>query len=118
MRWTTGRFFVSSDPYLRVGLANTERGNRTALVVPLSVGLQPTRRWLLAAHSGYNSDLAVWADGFHMPFTLSTRVAVTEIVDVSVEAGFYSAIGPQNSGSTRSMIVAVSVRPGGWRAAD
>ena len=110
VRWTHGRFRVMSDPYLRLGVANTDLGNRAAAVIPVWLGVQPTCRWLIELHTGWDGDLAVFADGWHIPFGLVARAAATAHVDVSVEAGFASLLGPQNNIKQRAVMVTV-----GWR---
>ncbi|MBA3541848.1 MAG: hypothetical protein H0T79_19695 [Deltaproteobacteria bacterium] len=110
VRWTRGRFAITSDPYLRLGLLNTGRGNRTNLVVPLWLAMQPAPRLMLAVHTGYDADLAVALDGFHVPLTLVLRAAVTAHVDLVVEGGFPSTLGPQNTSGTRSLILTFAWR--------
>jgi len=109
-RWTRGRFRIASDPYVRVGLANTDRGNRPAVMVPLWLGVQPARRWLLELHTGYDGDLAVWPDGWHVPVALVTRVRPTPQLELALEAGFSSLLGPQNNIKQRAVMLTV-----GWR---
>ena len=66
-RWQRGRWSIAADPYLQLGLANTDRGNDSALVVPIYFTLQPACGWALALQTGYTSDLEVWQDGYHIP---------------------------------------------------
>ncbi|MDB4963751.1 MAG: hypothetical protein JWP01_3750 [Myxococcales bacterium] len=110
VRWTRGRFAVESDPYLRLGLANRDLGNRAAVFVPVLLAVQPTCRWLLAIHTGWDSEVAVASDGYHIPFGLVVRARATPHVDVAVEAGFTSLLGPQNNIKQRAALVTV-----GWR---
>lgn len=110
VRWTRGRFRILSDPYLRVGLANTDQGNRAALMFPVWLGIQPTRGWLLEIHTGYDGDLAVWPDGWHIPFALVARVRPASQLEVALEAGFSSLLGPQNNIKQRAVMLTV-----GWR---
>jgi len=110
LRWTRGRFAVESDPYLRLGLANRDEGNRAALFVPIWLAVQPTCRWLLAIHTGWDAELAIARDGFHIPFGLVIRARATSQLDVGVEAGFTSLLGPQNNIKQRAALVTV-----GWR---
>lgn len=95
--WHRGRWAVATDPYLQLGLANTDRGNRAALAVPVYATLQPACRWALTLETGYVSDLAVWSDGFHIPVALSATWRATPHVDVGAQAGLTSALGPQNN---------------------
>jgi hypothetical protein len=110
-RWMHGRWSISGDPYLQLGIANTDRGNRAALFLPIAFTVQPTCRWALSAHSGWNSDLAVWTDGWHIPFALSVLARATEHVDLSAMVGFASLLGPQNTPKERALFLAV-----GWRS--
>lgn len=112
VRWTRGRFAITGDPYLQLGLANTDRGNRHALFVPVSFAVQPLARWELALRTGYNSDLAVWRDGWHVPIVLVTRVAASEHVDAGIMLAFASLLGPQNTAKERALFFTV-----GWRGA-
>ena len=109
-RWHRGRYAISTDPYLRLGLANTDRGNRHALVVPLWLAVQPTCRWLVALHTGWDGDLAVIRDGWHVPMALVVRARATSHVDLAVEAGFSSALGPQNNSNQRAAMISASWR--------
>lgn len=95
VRYQRGRFAVMSDPYVELGLANRDRGNRAALVVPIWLAVQPSRRTLVALHTGYHSDLAVWRDGYHVPIAVGVTVAASRHLDVGLEVGFASLLGPQ-----------------------
>jgi len=110
VRWTRGRFAIESDPYLRLGLMNRDEGNRAALFVPVWLAVQPTCRWLIAIHTGWDSELAIWRDGYHIPFGLVVRARATNHIDVGVEAGFTSLLGPQNNIKQRAALVTL-----GWR---
>jgi hypothetical protein len=110
VRWYRARFLVASDPYLRLGLYNRDKGNRANLEVPVWLGIQPTCRWLIALHTGWDSDLAVWRDGWHIPVALLVRARATTHLDVSGEAGFPSSGGPQNNSNQRSFVLALSWR--------
>jgi hypothetical protein len=110
LRWYHSRFLVESDPYLRLGLYNRDKGNRANLEVPIFLGIQPTCRWLIALHTGWDTDLAVWRDGWHVPVGLVVRARATTHLDVSVEGGLPSAGGPQNNSNQRSFSIAFSWR--------
>ena len=110
VRWTRGRFGISSDPYLRLGLANRDRGNRAALVVPVWLAIQPTCRWLVALHTGWDGELAVLRDGWHVPVALVVRARATQRIDLGIEAGYRSLFGPQNNYGQSAAIVTI-----GWR---
>ncbi len=111
VRWTRGRFAIESDPYLRLGLVNRDQGNRAALFVPIWLAMQPTCRWLLAIHTGWDGEVAIVRDGWHIPFGLVIRARATSQVDIGVEAGFTSLLGPQNNIKQRAALVTV-----GWRS--
>ena len=110
VRWTRGRFALESDPYLRTGLANTDLGNRTFLMIPLYVLVQPTCRWLVGLHLGWASDLAVARDGSHGPLGLIVKARATENLDVTLHGGFTSLVGVQNNIKQRAVMLSV-----GWR---
>lgn len=103
VRWTRGRYAITSDPYLQLGLANTDRGNRHALFVPVEFAVQPLARWELALHTGFNSDLAVINDGWHVPIAVETRVSITAHIDVGMMLGYASLLGPQNTAKERAL---------------
>jgi hypothetical protein len=111
LRWTRGRFAISGDPYLRVGLANTDRGNRSALVLPVVFAVQPTCGLALELATGWNSDLAVVTDGWHVPVGLGGRVRITHQLELSSQFGFTSLLGPQNTPKERVLFFAI-----GWRS--
>jgi hypothetical protein len=113
VRWTRGRFAVTSDPYLRLGLANRDRGNRAALVLPLRLALQPTCRWLVAIHGGWDAELAVLRDGWRGPVALAIEARAASHLHVSVEGGFRSLLGPQQD--LRAITAAITIA---WRPRD
>jgi hypothetical protein len=113
-RWHRGRFGITGDPYLRLGLANRDRGNRAALFVPIWFAVQPTCRWSIALHTGWNSDLAVARDGWHTPLGLVVTARARHDLEVIVEAGFPSLIGPQNQTKERALLLTASWRPRVW----
>jgi hypothetical protein len=110
-RWTRGRWAVSADPYVYVGLANRDAGNGAAVFLPVTLSAQPTCRWAIDLRTGWNSDVAVWRDGWHIPAWLGARARATDHVDVGAAFGFFSALGPQNNASQRAAFVIV-----GWRS--
>ena len=111
VRWTRGRYAVSADPYLRLGLANRARGNRAALVVPIWLAVQPTCRWLIALHTGWDGELAVLRDGWHGPLALAVEVRAPARFHVAAEAGFRSLIGPQHDLGARTLAITLAWRP-------
>lgn len=110
VRWTRGRFAITSDPYLRIPLANAADGNRTAISLPLWLAVQPARRWQLALHTGFDADLAVLTDGWHGPISLVTTVRLTDALDATLEAGWEQLLGPQYDAKTATIQLAL-----GWR---
>jgi len=110
VRWTRGRFALESDPYIRTGLANTDLGNRAFLMVPLYILVQPTCRWLVGIHLGWESDLAVARDGSHGPLGLIVKARATQNLDLTLHGGFTSLVGVQNNIKQRAVMVSV-----GWR---
>src|SRR5262249_61674632 len=108
---TRGRWAVVADPFVQAGLANTGAGNRTALFVPLTLSLQPACRWAIDLRTGWNSDLAVITDGWHIPVWLGGRTRATDHVDIGAAFGFYTLLGPQNNASQRAAFLTV-----GWRS--
>jgi hypothetical protein len=112
VRWTRGRFAITGDPYLQIGLANTDQGNRSALFLPVLFSVQPLARWELTLRTGFNSDLAVLSDGWHVPVAFETRIAATSHIDAGVMLAFASLLGPQNTAKERALFFTV-----GWRGA-
>jgi hypothetical protein len=96
LRWTHGRFAVQSDPYLRLPLANGALGNRSAIMLPLWLAVQPAAGWLVALRTGFASDLAVIHDGGHVAFAADAATRITDQVDLGLEVGWASLIGPQH----------------------
>jgi hypothetical protein len=111
VRWTRGRFAITSDPYLQLGLANRDRGNRATLVVPVWLAVQPTCRWLLALHTGWDAELAIWRDGWHGPIGLALEVRAAARLHIAVEGGFRSLLGPQHDLRTRMLAISFAWRP-------
>lgn len=96
MRWTHRRYEVVTDPYLRVGLANRDRGNRDTLVVPIWLGAH-VAGGRIALHTGIDGDLAVWRDGWHVPVGVLFEGHPAPALTVGVELGYASLLGPQNT---------------------
>ena len=110
VRWSHGRFAITSDPYLRLPLANHNLGNRAALVVPLGLAVQPARGWELAVHTGYNADLVVLRDDGHIPLSLGVTQRVTGDLDLRVEAGWARLLGPQHDVGRGALMIGA-----GWQ---
>lgn len=103
------RGFVTTDPYLRLGIANTDEGNRAALVVPVWLAVTPGPV-TLALHTGVDGELVNWRDGWHVPVGAVVALAVTSQLAAVVEAGFSSLLGPQNDEKHRSVMVTLAWR--------
>ncbi len=111
VRWTRGRFAIAGDPYLQLGLANRSRGNRAALVVPVRLAVQPTCRWQVALHAGWDGELAVLRDGWHGALALAIEARAVAHLHVAIEAGFRSLAGPQADLNARTLALAIAWRP-------
>lgn len=105
LRWDRGQAFVASDPYLRIGLGNRDAGNRDALVVPIWIGRRLGDRAELSLHTGIDGDLAVWRDGWHVPLGVRFVVSPARAIQLGVEGGFSSLLGPQNTVNPRAIAV-------------
>ncbi|MEO6773370.1 MAG: hypothetical protein ABI467_10125 [Kofleriaceae bacterium] len=111
MRWRIERWLVVvGDPFVQLGLWNVDAGNRAELWLPITLAVAPLARWSLEVHTGYNTDLAVWNDGFYVPVLVRVRAHVTDHVDAGVAAGFASLVGTQNSSRERMAAVDVTWR--------
>jgi hypothetical protein len=107
-RWTRGWFSITADPHLRLGLVNQASGNRPAVVVPVWFGAHVACRWDVALHTGWSSDVAVAADGYHVPLTAVIGFAATSHVALGLEAGFASVFGPQNNSGKRDAMLSIA----------
>jgi hypothetical protein len=96
LRWTHGRFAIESDPYVRLPLANADLGNRSAIMLPLWLAVQPAAGWLVALRTGFASDLAVIHDGGHVAFAVDAATRITDQIDLGLEVGWASLVGPQH----------------------
>lgn len=110
IRWQRGRFAVTSDPSLSIGLANRARGNRAALDVPLWLAVQPTCRWALHLRSGVTGSLETYRDTYEVPIGIGVTVSPHRLVDISAEAAYRRLLGPQNEFKTRQAWIAVTGR--------
>lgn len=109
-RWHRGRFAITSDPYLRLGLANRDRGNRATVMLPVELAVQPTCRWLLALHAGYDSAVAVARDGWRGPIGVIAGVHPVAPLEIRAELAYRSLVGPQHEFRERVVMLTV-----GWR---
>jgi hypothetical protein len=105
-----GRFAVATSPYLQLGVANTDRGNRARLVAPLYLAVQPTCRWSLGLKTGVDGELAVLRDGYRVPVTAEVTARLHAQLLLTVEAGFGSLLGPQNTGFRSLASVSLQAR--------
>lgn len=109
-RWSRGRLGVDGTAYLQLGLSNTDLGNRHRLVVMVRGWLQPTCRWALGLGTGVDGELAVFADGHHIPLVGAVRTRLTSRLVAHANAGFSSLLGPQNTIRTRYAALALELR--------
>ncbi len=109
-KWTRGRYAIIVDPYVQLGLANQEQGNRAQLFMPVELALQPTCRWQLALSTGWNTVVASIDDGWHVPLAFGVRARATAHLDIGATLGFPTLLGPQNTPKQRVAFVTV-----GWR---
>jgi len=106
-----GRFHFRADPYLQLGLANQDQGNRAAIFLPVELGIEPTCRWLITLDTGWNSELAVIRDDWHIPLALGVRAEATPHWSVGATVGFASLLGPQNTPKQRVLFLGASWHP-------
>jgi hypothetical protein len=111
VRWAYRRFAIATDPYLRLPLANRRLGNRTQLVLPLWLTVQPASGWAITLHTGYDADLAVFRDGGHGPVGLGVTARAAAELDVAVEAGWSQLLGPQHDGKQGTLMISVDWHP-------
>jgi hypothetical protein len=106
-RWSRGRWSITGDPYVQLGLANRDRGNRSGVVLPVWFAVTPAH-WSVALHTGYFTDVAVWRDGYHIPLGLDASAHATDSILVGAEFGFSSLLGPQNNSKERVLLVTLT----------
>jgi hypothetical protein len=111
LKWTRGRYAIAGDPFLQLGIVNTDKGNRAALWLPITFAIQPTCRWELELRTGWNSDLAVIRDGWHIPAYAGVVARATMQVELGAGFGFTSILGPQNTPKERVVFATL-----GWRS--
>ncbi|HEX7844031.1 MAG TPA: hypothetical protein VF469_41435 [Kofleriaceae bacterium] len=109
-RWVHGRFAITTDPYLRIPLANHALGNRTAIVLPVWFAVQPAEGWAIALHTGYDADLVILRDGGHGPVALDVAARITPQIDLGIEAGWGALFGPVHESKQGTLMLAA-----GWR---
>ncbi|MFT3696644.1 MAG: hypothetical protein QM831_26120 [Kofleriaceae bacterium] len=107
-RWQRGRYEITADPYLQLGLTNRSLGNRAELWLPVVLSIAPWCGWWLDLHTGWNSDWAIITeDGWHVPVGFGTRADVTKTVRLGAMFGFTSLLGPQNNPKQRVLFLSV-----------
>jgi hypothetical protein len=109
-RWRRGRFAVWSDPYLQIALAKRPEGNRDRIVLPLVAGVLAESMFLVGVRTGWDADVAAAIDGWHVPVALVVHAQLTRAVDLRIEAGFPSLLGPQNDFKQRSALISLGLR--------
>ena len=110
LRWHRGRWSITGDPYLQLGLANRQYGNRAQLWLPVTFAMQPVARLALEFRTGWNSTLATIGDGYNVPAAIGVRARALWNVDVGALFGFPSLLGPQNDVKDRALFFDLSWR--------
>jgi len=105
-----GRFAVTTDPYLRLGLANTDKGNRAALEIPVWLTVQPVAGTSASLRLGYESDVAVARDGWRGSLGLGVTHRLGESLEVGFELGYPALFGPQHLRQRRNVMLAITYR--------
>jgi hypothetical protein len=108
--WHRGRWAAAAMPYLQLGVADTGSGNRARLVVPLRAWVQPACAWALSLHSGVEGELAVFSEAYHVPLAAQVSARLTTTSLITLEAGFSSLLGPQNTGNRRFATLSLQTR--------
>jgi hypothetical protein len=111
VRWTHDRFAIISDPYVQLPLYNGSLGNRSALSIPLWLAVQPAPGWSIAAHSGFDAQLAVIGDGWHGPLGLGVTARITPAIELGAEAGWLRLLGPQPDAKRGTALLTVDWHP-------
>jgi hypothetical protein len=109
-RWRHGRYAITTDPYLRLPLANHKLGNRAALYLPVWFAIQPAAGWAIALQTGFDADLVVLRDGGRVPVAIDVTARVTGEIDLGVIAGWGGLFGPQHDGKHGTLMIAASWR--------
>jgi hypothetical protein len=96
VRGTRRNLVAIADPQLQLGIANRELGNRDWFRIPLWLGVQPGRGWLLALRTGIDGELATFSETFAIPLGVEVTVRAHRRVDVALLAAYPSLLGPEN----------------------
>ena len=110
--WRHGRFRLTGDPYLQLGLANRDQGNRSQIWLPVEAAVALCR-WTLAFDTGWNTQLITWRDDWKVPVAVGTAVRVTDHIEVGATFGFLSLLGPQNNARARVLFFTMRLAGGG-----
>jgi hypothetical protein len=102
VRWRHRWFSASADPFVQLGLNNTNDGNRSELWLPVTFAAQ-VWRVSLEFHTGYNSDFAVGNDGYYVPLLIRARGSLPLGFELGAGVGFVSLLGTQNNPRERIM---------------
>ena len=105
VHWTRGRWTLSGDPYVQLGLYDQAKGNRSALFLPATITVKPACAWSIDFRSGWNSEFDSWHDKWHVPIYLGARARATSHVEIGAAVGWFSLLGPQNDGNSRTLFV-------------
>lgn len=111
VQWTRGRWAITGDPYVMIGLANQADGNRSALFLPVTGTVHVNCRWAVDVRTGWNSEFRDWHDKWHVPMWVGARVLASTHVELGLAVGFFTALGPQNDGNERALFAT-----GGFRS--
>jgi hypothetical protein len=109
-RWQRGRWSADTMPYLQLGLANTEQGNRATLVVPVRWWVQPTCHVALGIRSGVDGEFAIFADAYRVPLAALATAQLNARLALAFEVGFASLFGPQNTANQRFATITLQTR--------
>lgn len=107
MQFERGRWELKADPYLQLGLANRGEGNRAAIWLPVAITAEVSR-FDFTLHTGWNSELAVIHDDWHIPLALGASAEIDEHFEVGATVGFASMLGPQNTPKQRVLFLTLS----------
>ena len=101
VRLHRGRFGITADPQLQLGLDHRDEGNRDWLRIPLWFAIQPARGVAIALRTGIDGELATFGDTYAIPVGLELAVRVTARVELAAFVGFPTLGGPQNQFTRR-----------------
>lgn len=112
IRLHRGRFAVTVDPHLEIGLANRDKGNRDWLRIPIWLAVQPARRVAIALRTGVDGEFATYTDTAAVPLGIDLTIRATADLDVTGLVAFPEILGPQNQINPRLAWLGVTWR---WR---